>query len=133
MIFWFLTGDGPGLGKTRVLAAIIYNEYLKGHKRHLFLSISEYLFNDVKEEFRKIAPNSWVEEHVKSLEDESLFDIVNLNAYTGVLFMTYRRLKNAKSWTANDKNDSPKVKHLSGLDVIEKFFVQETSACGVVS
>lgn len=128
----FGTGDGPGLGKTRILAAIIYNEYLKGqNKRHLYLSISEYLFNDVKEEFKKIAPESWVEKHVKSLDDVFMRQTVNLNSHKGVLFMTYRHLRRLGHWRRSSSIPS-KVKALSGVEVIEQFFIQEDNVRGVV-
>lgn len=99
------------------------------------MSISEYLFNDVKEEFRQISSNSWVDEHVKSLDDESLTNTSSLNAYKGVLFMTYRRLQRLGSSTIKEQQDAivpQEVKDLSGLEVIKQFFVQGDSGSGVV-
>lgn len=120
------------MGKTRILAAIIYNEYLKGHKRHLFLSISEYLFNDLKAEFKKIAPEGWVNNHVKCLKDD-FKDTQTLKLYTGVLFTTYRQLRRVTNLFRDKTKASNQLKSLSGLEIIERYFELEEVVRGVVS
>lgn len=60
----FLLGDGAGVGKSRILSAIIYENFKQGRKRALWVSMSEYLRFDVERElgfigaspFIKVAP-----------------------------------------------------------------------------
>lgn len=115
------------MGKTRILAAIIYNEYLKGHKRHVFLSISDILFQDILNEFEKISSAAWAGAHVRNLEH---FDTtLRLQEFRGVLFMTYHRLRKP-----GQSSPTPsKTSRLSGVDVIKVFCGREKPFRGVVS
>jgi hypothetical protein len=50
----FLVGDGAGVGKGRTIAGIIYENYLLGRKRALWLSVSNDLKYDAQRDFGDI-------------------------------------------------------------------------------
>ncbi len=50
----FLIGDGAGVGKGRTIAGIIYENYLLGRKKALWLSVSNDLKYDAERDFSDI-------------------------------------------------------------------------------
>lgn len=50
----FLIGDGAGVGKGRTIAGIIYENYLLGRKKALWLSVSNDLKYDAERDFNDI-------------------------------------------------------------------------------
>lgn len=50
----FLIGDGAGVGKGRTIAGIIYENYLLGRKKALWLSVSNDLKYDAQRDFSDI-------------------------------------------------------------------------------
>lgn len=50
----FLIGDGAGVGKGRTIAGIIYENYLKGRKRALWISVSNDLKYDAERDLSDI-------------------------------------------------------------------------------
>lgn len=50
----FLIGDGAGVGKGRTVAGIIYENYLLGRKKALWLSVSNDLKYDAERDLRDI-------------------------------------------------------------------------------
>jgi hypothetical protein len=50
----FLIGDGAGVGKGRTIAGIIYENYLQGRKKALWLSVSNDLKYDAQRDFSDI-------------------------------------------------------------------------------
>ena len=53
----FLVGDGAGVGKGRTIAGIIYENYLLGRKKALWLSVSNDLKYDAERDFTDIGAN----------------------------------------------------------------------------
>jgi len=53
----FLVGDGAGVGKGRTIAGIIYENYLKGRKRSVWLSVSTDLKYDAERDLYDIGAN----------------------------------------------------------------------------
>ena len=53
-LFIILTGDGAGVGKGRTIAGIIYENYLLGRKRALWLSVSNDLKHDAQKDLHDI-------------------------------------------------------------------------------
>lgn len=47
-------GDGAGVGKGRTIAGIIYENYLKGRKRAIWVSVSNDLKYDAERDLRDI-------------------------------------------------------------------------------
>lgn len=50
----FLIGDGAGVGKGRTIAGIILENYLKGRKKALWISVSNDLKYDSERDLRDI-------------------------------------------------------------------------------
>lgn len=50
----FLVGDGAGVGKGRTIAGIIYENYLKGRKKSIWISVSNDLRYDAERDLRDI-------------------------------------------------------------------------------
>lgn len=50
----YLTGDGAGVGKGRTIAGIIWENYLKGRKKALWISVSNDLKYDAERDLRDI-------------------------------------------------------------------------------
>ncbi len=53
----FLIGDGAGVGKGRTIAGCIYENYLWGRKKALWLSVSNDLKFDAQRDFSDIGAN----------------------------------------------------------------------------
>ncbi|XP_037040157.1 protein strawberry notch-like [Bradysia coprophila] len=82
----FLIGDGAGVGKGRTIAGIIYENYLRGRKKSIWISVSNDLKYDAQRDFSDIgAPIA-----VHSLSDFQYKS--RITATTGVLFSTYALL-----------------------------------------
>lgn len=50
----FLVGDGAGVGKGRTIAGIIFENYLKGRKRAIWVSVSNDLKYDAERDLKDI-------------------------------------------------------------------------------
>lgn len=50
----FLLGDGAGMGKGRVLAGLVAENWLRGRKRHLWVSVSNDLAVDARRDLTDI-------------------------------------------------------------------------------
>lgn len=50
----FLVGDGAGVGKGRTIAGLIFENYLKGRKKSIWLSVSNDLKYDCERDLRDI-------------------------------------------------------------------------------
>lgn len=49
-----MTGDGAGVGKGRTIAGVIFENYLKGRKRAIWVSVSNDLKYDAERDLRDI-------------------------------------------------------------------------------
>lgn len=47
-------GDGAGVGKGRTIAGIIYENYLRGRKKSIWISVSNDLKYDAERDLRDI-------------------------------------------------------------------------------
>lgn len=61
----FLIGDGAGVGKGRTIAGIIYENYLKGRKRAIWVSVSNDLKYDAERDLTDIGAGK-IEVHALS-------------------------------------------------------------------
>lgn len=50
----FLIGDGAGVGKGRTIAGVIFENYLKGRKRAIWVSVSNDLKYDAERDLKDI-------------------------------------------------------------------------------
>ncbi|GAU91147.1 hypothetical protein RvY_03461-2 [Ramazzottius varieornatus] len=82
----FLIGDGAGVGKGRTIAGIIYENYLRGRKKAIWLSISADLKLDAERDLADIGAEIPVHRIEKCTYDKPI------PHQRGVLFGTYSAL-----------------------------------------
>ncbi|EDW78559.2 uncharacterized protein Dwil_GK16502 [Drosophila willistoni] len=88
----FLIGDGAGVGKGRTIAGIIYENYLKGRKKALWISVSNDLKYDAERDLSDIGA-SRIEVHaLNKFKYAKISSDVNNNCKRGVIFSTYSAL-----------------------------------------
>ncbi|XP_050314405.1 protein strawberry notch isoform X3 [Anthonomus grandis grandis] len=88
----FLIGDGAGVGKGRTIAGIIFENYVKGRKRAIWVSVSNDLKYDAERDLRDIGAGK-VEVHaLNKLKYAKISSAVNNNVKKGVIFSTYSAL-----------------------------------------
>lgn len=54
VVFMWFAGDGAGVGKGRTIAGVIFENYLKGRKRAIWISVSNDLKYDSERDLRDI-------------------------------------------------------------------------------
>ena len=54
LVYLRVAGDGAGVGKGRTIAGVIYENYLKGRKRAIWVSVSNDLKYDAERDLRDI-------------------------------------------------------------------------------
>ncbi|EDV95999.1 GH16004 [Drosophila grimshawi] len=89
----FLLGDGAGVGKGRTIAAIIYENYLRGRKRALWISVSNDLKFDAERDLSDIGASMFI--GVASMSKFKYCRITseeNGHFRKGVIFCTYTAL-----------------------------------------
>ncbi|CAH1132025.1 unnamed protein product [Ceutorhynchus assimilis] len=88
----FLIGDGAGVGKGRTIAGIIFENYLKGRKRAIWVSVSNDLKYDAERDLKDIGAGR-VEVHpLNKFKYAKISSAVNNNVKKGVIFSTYSAL-----------------------------------------
>ncbi|KAL9982120.1 hypothetical protein ACROYT_G010924 [Oculina patagonica] len=88
----FLIGDGAGVGKGRTVAGVIYENYLLGRKRALWLSVSNDLRYDAVRDLKDIGCHIHVHSLNKFKYDAKISSKVNGGVKKGVIFATYSSL-----------------------------------------
>lgn len=89
MISYLIAGDGAGVGKGRTVAGIIYENWLKGRKRAVWISVSADLKKDPIRDLKDIGAR---EINGKGLNEFKYERIKQDKFKNGVLFMTYSGL-----------------------------------------
>lgn len=100
-----------------------------GSRKNLMVSINHMLAKDAKLEFELLAGKSWVESHFKIVDDLST---VALEDHTGVLFITYHRLKNKGRRRRGMDGAPAQSRQLSGTEVIKRYVGDVKAFSGVV-
>ncbi|XP_017037289.1 protein strawberry notch homolog 1 isoform X2 [Drosophila kikkawai] len=99
----FLLGDGAGVGKGRTIAGIIFDNYMKGRKRALWVSVSNDLKFDAERDLHDIGADDKVKVVAINRFKYSRIDSdENENFTKGVIFCTYTALI-GESQTSNSK------------------------------
>ncbi|XP_070205689.1 protein strawberry notch homolog 1-like [Littorina saxatilis] len=112
----YLIGDGAGVGKGRTVAGVIFENYLLGRKRALWLSVSNDLKVDAERDLRDIgahkidvyALNKFKYAKISSKENNSVKKGVVFATYSSLIgesqsFSKYRtRLKQLLKWCGKD-------------------------------
>ncbi|XP_045770703.1 protein strawberry notch-like isoform X1 [Maniola jurtina] len=88
----FLIGDGAGVGKGRTIAGIIFENYLRGRKRALWVSVSNDLKYDAERDLRDIGAGKIEVYSLSKLKYAKISSGVNGNVKKGVVFSTYSAL-----------------------------------------
>ncbi|XP_058458081.1 protein strawberry notch isoform X3 [Malaya genurostris] len=88
----FLVGDGAGVGKGRTIAGIIHENYLKGRKKSIWISVSNDLRYDAERDLRDIGAGRIVVHALNKLKYAKINSTVNNNTKKGVIFGTYSAL-----------------------------------------
>ncbi|CAD6187636.1 unnamed protein product [Caenorhabditis auriculariae] len=90
--YGYLIGDGAGVGKGRTVACIIFENYLQGRKRAVWLSVSSDLKFDAERDLRDVgAPNIPVFA-LNKMKYAKISSKENGSIKKGVLFATYTSL-----------------------------------------
>ncbi|XP_055389507.1 protein strawberry notch isoform X2 [Condylostylus longicornis] len=89
----FLIGDGAGVGKGRTIGGIIFENYLNGRKKALWISVSNDLKYDAERDLRDIGAGSKISVHpLNKFKYAKISSEVNGNVKKGVIFSTYSAL-----------------------------------------
>uniref|UniRef100_A0A182MXI7 TLC domain-containing protein n=1 Tax=Anopheles dirus TaxID=7168 RepID=A0A182MXI7_9DIPT len=96
----FLIGDGAGVGKGRTIAGIIYENYLKGRKKSIWISVSNDLRYDAERDLRDIGAGKIEVLALNKLKYAKINSSVNHNVKKGVIFGTYSALIGESQSTA---------------------------------
>lgn len=88
----FLIGDGAGVGKGRTIGGIIFENYLKGRKRAIWVSVSNDLKYDAERDLRDIGANKIEVHALNKFKYAKISSAVNGNVKKGVIFSTYSAL-----------------------------------------
>jgi hypothetical protein len=119
----FFLGDGPGVGKGRQAAGIIFENFLRGRKRALWLSASPDLVSDARRDLNDIGAENvscWnLRDYAvtERLDDAGKWEEDRLS--DGVLFSTYmlltsdreagKRIDQIVEWCGGDTFDGPVI------------------------
>ncbi|XP_011684968.1 PREDICTED: protein strawberry notch isoform X3 [Wasmannia auropunctata] len=88
----FLIGDGAGVGKGRTIAGIIFENYLKGRKRAIWVSVSNDLKYDAERDLKDIGASKIEVHPLNKFKYAKISSAVNGNVKKGVIFSTYSAL-----------------------------------------
>ncbi|KHJ93704.1 helicase protein [Oesophagostomum dentatum] len=88
----YLIGDGAGVGKGRTVAAIIFENYLLGRKRSIWLSVSSDLKFDAERDLRDIGAGNIKVYALNKLKYAKISGKENGSIKKGVIFATYSSL-----------------------------------------
>ncbi|ESO95520.1 hypothetical protein LOTGIDRAFT_117101, partial [Lottia gigantea] len=88
----FLIGDGAGVGKGRTIAGTIFENYLQGRKRAIWLSVSNDLKVDAERDLRDIGAGKIEVYALNKLKYAKISGKENGSIKKGVVFSTYSSL-----------------------------------------
>ena len=88
----FLVGDGAGVGKGRIAAGIIYENFLRGRKKSIWLSVSNQLKYDVIRDLRDIGADEIDFHDLHTIRSSSISRDVFGSIEEGVIFSTFSSL-----------------------------------------
>ncbi|KAG4065553.1 hypothetical protein HA402_013323 [Bradysia odoriphaga] len=88
----FLIGDGAGVGKGRTIAGIIFENYLKGRKKALWISVSNDLKYDAERDLQDIGASKIEVHRLNKFKYAKISSQINGNIKKGVVFSTYSAL-----------------------------------------
>ena len=84
----FFLADGTGAGKGRQVASIILDQWLRGHRKHVWISKTETLLEDARRDWTAVGGLALDIQHLNQWKLGTL-----VGAGEGVLFLTYATLR----------------------------------------
>jgi predicted RNA methylase len=88
----YFLGDGTGAGKGRQVAGVILDQWLRGNRRHLWISKNESLLEDARRDWTAL---SGLALDIQPLSQWKLGHPVTLDC--GILFVTYPTLRSGRA------------------------------------
>jgi hypothetical protein len=88
----YFLGDGTGAGKGRQLAGIILDQWLRGNRRHIWISKNETLLEDARRDWSALGGLAL---DIQPLSQWKLGARVEMDA--GILFVTYPTLRSGRT------------------------------------
>merc|ERR1719220_2069764 len=88
----FLIGDGAGVGKGRTIAGVIYENYLKGRKRAIWVSVSNDLKYDAERDLKDIGAEGIDVHFLSKMKYAKINSQINNYVKKGVMYATYSAL-----------------------------------------
>ncbi|XP_050441174.1 protein strawberry notch [Adelges cooleyi] len=88
----FLIGDGAGVGKGRTIAGLIYENFLKGRKKAIWVSVSNDLKFDAERDLEDIGTKNIKVYSLNKFKYAKINSPTNGNVSKGVIFSTYSAL-----------------------------------------
>jgi hypothetical protein len=108
----FLIGDGAGVGKGRTIAGIIYENYLLGRKKSLWLSVSNDLKYDAQRDLHDIGAHRIDVHALNKLKYCKINSKMNSKIKKGVIFATYSSLIGESQNSNTKKKYNTRLKQL---------------------
>ncbi|KAL3212435.1 hypothetical protein MRX96_035934 [Rhipicephalus microplus] len=112
----FLIGDGAGVGKGRTIAGIIYENYLLGRKRAIWVSVSNDLKYDSERDLRDIGAGKIEVHSLNKFKYAKISSKVNGSVKKGVIFSTYSPLIGESQGGGKYKTRLKQLLHWCGDD-----------------
>ena len=108
----FLIGDGAGVGKGRTIAGIIYENYLLGRKKAVWLSVSNDLKFDAQRDLVDIGADKIKVHALNKLKYTRISSKKNARIKKGVIFSTYSSLIGESQQKTTKKKYNSRLKQL---------------------
>lgn len=112
----FLIGDGAGVGKGRTIAGIIYENYLLGRKRSIWVSVSNDLKYDAQRDLKDIGAGKIDVSPLNKFKYAKISSKVNGSVKKGVIFATYSSLIGESQSNGKYKTRLKQLLHWCGED-----------------
>ncbi|XP_074642051.1 protein strawberry notch homolog 1-like [Tubulanus polymorphus] len=112
----FLIGDGAGVGKGRTIAGIIYENYILGRKRAIWLSVSNDLRVDAERDLRDIGAGKIDVHALNKFKYAKISSKINNSVKKGVIFATYSSLIGESQSDKKYKTRLKQLLHWCGED-----------------
>jgi hypothetical protein len=87
----FFVGDGTGVGKGREAAACLMDQWCRGNRRHVWISLNGPLLGDARRDWEALGGTT---ADVQPLDDIPLGAPIGMSA--GILFLTYSTLRSVR-------------------------------------
>jgi len=112
----FLIGDGAGVGKGRTIAGLIWENYLKGRKRAIWVSVSNDLKYDAERDLSDIGSEGIDVHFLSKMKYAKINSQINGNIRKGVIFATYSALIGESQGGGKYKSRLKQLLHWCGDD-----------------